>query len=696
MSPIFEHTATVTSHEQSLLPQPPLDLLVLSQCSAIYNGDFEVAASQITRTAGIALGVERFSIWLYQSAGDTLNQVDTYLLSQRCHTSGLSIQAADYPDYFEAFTERDWLVISDITDSAQVSALQNFTHRWLEPRNIQALLEVPIRQAGKVVGVVRCEQVGAPRQWQIAESYGMVAIAALTTLALTNRAQKQCLHLNGRHQRYSLLVTDILKAAQTRQDTQQLFSQIVTEVGQTLDADHCLIWNHEPDQPDRFTPLAQYCQKDLSPETCLPDPAKFQRLLDQDIPLLLDTLRDPNANSNEGDNDAVYQLALCATYGGRANGVISLQTRIPCEPEALGVLQTIAAYVGILLAHHHLRNQEEQQLGTLSRQQQQLQREIIERQQVAQAWQESQRFIQSILDASTNILYVNDYTNGQNLYISRWIHNVLGYLPEDVQAMGDFLDQLVHKNDRQGIRKLRRKLSALNNGEIIEMEYRLQHRQGNWRWLLCRETVFQRDESGEPSQIFGTATDITERKQAEDALREVNQELKRLASIDGLTQLANRRSFDEYLQQEWNNLQTTRASLALILCDIDYFKRYNDNYGHQAGDTCLKKVAQAIDQAVKRGFDMVARYGGEEFAIVLPNTTLEGALTVAKNIQKEVKTLQIPHAQSGIGQYITVSLGIAAIDALSAAGPETLIAAADRGLYRAKYEGRDRLCVEPL
>ena len=335
--------------------------------------------------------------------------------------------------------------------------------------------------------------------------------------------------------------------------------------------------------------------------------------------------------------------------------------------------------------------------SALDKQKLQLKRETIEREQAEQAWQESQRFIQGILDASTNILYVDNFADGRNIYISRWIMNVLGYEAQDIQKLGaGYLEKLVHADEKELMSSERRKLSAINDGEVVENEYRFRHRQGNWRWLLCRETVFQRDEDGQPTQVFGTATDITKRKHTEMALQDLNRDLKRLASMDGLTQVANRRSFDSYLKQEWQNVGSGRSSLSLILCDIDYFKSFNDTYGHQAGDVCLRRVAQSIAQAAKRSTDLVARYGGEEFAVILPSTDMKGVQQVAKTIQQEIQQLDIPHSQSGVSRCITLSLGIAVVSSTENGHPDMLVAAADQGLYQAKYEGRDRYCVGTL
>jgi diguanylate cyclase (GGDEF)-like protein/PAS domain S-box-containing protein len=365
------------------------------------------------------------------------------------------------------------------------------------------------------------------------------------------------------------------------------------------------------------------------------------------------------------------------------------------QPHRWSELDQSTALSVALLAAAAINAQQQQSLSSqLVIHNRQLRRETIERQQAEQAWQESQRFIQGIIDASTNILYVDSFADGSNFYISRWIKHVLGYEPSDVQKLGpQYLEQLVHADEKQHMVAERSKLSAINDGEVVENEYRFRHRQGNWRWLLCRETVFQRDSEGQPTQIFGTATDITKRKHAEVALKEFNRELERLASMDGLTKVANRRSFDKYLAQEWENVGSGRSSLSLILCDIDYFKNYNDTYGHQAGDVCLRQVAQAIKRAVKRSSDLVARYGGEEFAIVLPNTSVAGVEQVALEIQRAIKNLDIPHSRSEVSSCITLSLGLSAISCTDNRHPGMLVAAADQGLYQAKYEGRDRFCL---
>ncbi len=184
-----------------------------------------------------------------------------------------------------------------------------------------------------------------------------------------------------------------------------------------------------------------------------------------------------------------------------------------------------------------------------------------------------------------------------------------------------------------------------------------------------------------------TFRNITERKQME-------LDLARQANLDGLTNIANRRCFDEQLDKEWRRCLREQQPLTLMMSDVDHFKPYNDTYGHQMGDECLKQIANALTRVTRRPGDIVARYGGEEFVVILPYTDSAGARQVAEAFRAEIQRLQIPHASSDVEPYVTLSIGIASTTPTRQDVPEALLAAADKALYGAKDEGRNRIVVQ--
>jgi two-component system cell cycle response regulator len=170
-------------------------------------------------------------------------------------------------------------------------------------------------------------------------------------------------------------------------------------------------------------------------------------------------------------------------------------------------------------------------------------------------------------------------------------------------------------------------------------------------------------------------------------------QVERLAHLDGLTQIANRREFDRYLTQEWQRLQREQSSLALVLADVDHFKGFNDTYGHLAGDDCLRAIGQLLDQVTKRPADLAARYGGEEFALILPNTCSAGAIALVSEAQTHLNRLAIPNRASPLYGQVTLSFGVTALVPTLALSPEVLMQRADQALYAAKKAGRNGYCL---
>lgn len=178
--------------------------------------------------------------------------------------------------------------------------------------------------------------------------------------------------------------------------------------------------------------------------------------------------------------------------------------------------------------------------------------------------------------------------------------------------------------------------------------------------------------------------DITARKKLE-------KELKEASIIDGLTGIPNRRYFDETILRDWNLCSRNSRYLSLIMFDIDFFKNYNDSYGHLSGDECLKMIAQTVRHSLKRSSDVVCRYGGEEFAVILSETNMEGARIVANQIQDEIRALAIPHCSSSVSSIVSTSIGIATVIPRSQSDPTELISKADKALYIAKEAGRNSI-----
>jgi diguanylate cyclase (GGDEF)-like protein/PAS domain S-box-containing protein len=271
----------------------------------------------------------------------------------------------------------------------------------------------------------------------------------------------------------------------------------------------------------------------------------------------------------------------------------------------------------------------------------------------------------------------------------RWwsprFYELIGYSADELTPTEDHLKSLLHPDDRD--RVWDEGTGQLRKGDVMDVDFRLKTKHRGYRWFNSRARA-DRDAEGRMTRIAGSITDIHEKRTAEDALHSAQAELTRLSYRDPLTDLHNRRYFEEHFQREWERARRNRQALSLVLIDLDHFKAFNDQYGHQAGDAALVKIAQVLSRCANRATDIVARLGGEEFGIVLPDATGAGAEEVANRVLAQLVAAEIAHAGAP-NKIMTLSAGVASIEGPEGPGPSELFEQADKALYEAKRRGRN-------
>lgn len=316
-------------------------------------------------------------------------------------------------------------------------------------------------------------------------------------------------------------------------------------------------------------------------------------------------------------------------------------------------------------------------------------RDITKRVADEQRLVESEARYRLLADSSTDMVFQLDRELVRR-YVSPACREVLGYEPEEMCGVRPL--SMTHPED---VPRLALVLHSLLAGAVERYSIitRVRHRDDRWIWVEAQLRVVIDPATGERSGIIGTLRDISARKAIEDEAADANRQLRALAREDSLTGLANRRAFDDVLQREHRRARRDKKNLALIMIDVDWFKAFNDRYGHPAGDECLRKIAKTIAGELRRPGDVAARFGGEEFAALLSDTDEEAAKNVADRIRHSVLALAIKHDVSP-HDIVTVSAGVAAIGEIrSDDEPDQLLQSADRALYCAKSGGRNTVAV---
>jgi diguanylate cyclase (GGDEF)-like protein/PAS domain S-box-containing protein len=293
----------------------------------------------------------------------------------------------------------------------------------------------------------------------------------------------------------------------------------------------------------------------------------------------------------------------------------------------------------------------------------------------------------TLLESTKAIPWKIEWSTMQFAYIGPQIEALLGWTPESWSTVQDWADRM-HPDDRQQVVDFC--VAQSKAGVDHEADYRALTRDGGYVWL--RDVVHVvRDEAGAVESLVGFMFDISERKRTEEELLRLQRELQDLSFKDALTGLANRRRFDSLAYLEWDAARRHQRPLSILMIDIDFFKQYNDHYGHIQGDECLKRVAKSLNFGATRTRDFVARYGGEEFALVLPDTDERGAESVATRCRDALLAEHIPHETSAVAPNVTVSIGLGTIVPAPSDELVNFIEEVDRRLYRAKQGGRNTL-----
>lgn len=311
-------------------------------------------------------------------------------------------------------------------------------------------------------------------------------------------------------------------------------------------------------------------------------------------------------------------------------------------------------------------------------------RQITERKRTADKLLESEKSFRMLAENTSDMISKHNL-DGLYTYVSPACYALLGY--RDIELIGKSPFLLYHPDDKE--RMLDNQRQIYDHVDENTISYRIKRKDGVYRWFESTARVVLHD--GDRTQtIVSVSRDITPRKEIELKMLEQYQIMHALSHVDELTTIANRRSFDEIWNNEWEDAHRHHMPVTLMIGDIDNFKAYNDTFGHQKGDECLKQIAAAMRSALKRPLDIVTRYGGEEFGIILPQTSKERATTIARRLLEAVAQLKIPHSDKSGSTYVTISLGSATWEPDSPLSQNELFALADRALYQAKHEGKNR------
>jgi diguanylate cyclase (GGDEF)-like protein/PAS domain S-box-containing protein len=655
------------------LQQQQLVILELSQRQELYTGDLATALDTVTQTAAHTLHLEWVSIWWRQPGTSTLDMacVSRFSLSQNCHSAGLNLVAANYPHYFESITQHRILVVEDVLHDPRV---QEWVESYLRPQGIVSMMDVPIRSEGALMGLICFEQVGTPRHWLLEEQHFAAYLANMVALIYEVGHRKQAeAALRLREQEFRTL-TENTPDFVMRCDRQFRFLYVNPAVTQ---------------------------QTALSAATMVGKTSQELGFPKSLVDLWHGGMAQVLATGQE--HTLEYTMTL-------ARGDFTYSSRVVPETDATGDV------ISLLIVSRDITDLKRAQAELLAQSQREYTLRLITQhiretldldiiltqavEQVQHAFQADRTLIFRFnSDHSGIVIREVVRPDFPSTLEKRW-----EYEDFPLECYADYargMARIVDDNDLAGCAACPTKFMQTTGmqSRIVAPILQGQEDGGTRVWGLLMTQAYATPRQWRPDEL-DLLQQVAEQlaialHQAEllQQLQSVNQELENLTNTDALTQVANRRYFDHALAQEWQRAQRDRSPLTLLLCDIDFFKQYNDTHGHPAGDVCLVAVAQALASCLKRSSDCLARYGGEEFAIILPNTDRRGAQALVSRLQRAIAALELPPAAHVEAPRMTLSFGVAIALPDRPLTPQDLVEWADQALYRAKQTGRNRLCL---
>jgi len=656
-------------HQQ--LQQQQLAMLELFQRQELYSGDLAMALRYITETAAQTLQLDRVSVWWLQAETPLLVCADLFCRDQNRHLTLPPFSMADYPIYFRAMVNNR-IIAAD--DAHQDPRTQEFAQTYIRSEGIVSMMDVPIRSEGQLIGVLCFDQTHAPHPWRVEEQHFAIYLASLVALVKESGdrrlAEKQ---LTQREQEFRALAENTPDCI-LRCDRQYRFLYANPAVAALNQLPQAAILGKTPQElgfPDILTSRWQ---------------GAFERAFTTGQTQTLD-----------------YTMAL-------PTGPKTFDSRIVPEFDGDGRVETVLIVARDIT---DLRRAQEdsiyqaEQERTLRLITQHI-RQTLHLDDILEA---AVSEIQRVFQADRTLIFRLD-SDHSGVVIKEMVRPAYPITLE-MRWEDECFPPECYAAYAQGMARIVSDVALDTWGECLVdfmRDTQVQSKmvapilQGQadgtsrvWGLLITHACAtprqWQPEELNLLQQVAEQLAIAVYQAELHQQLQTTNQELEHLSNTDALTQVANRRCFDQTLTQEWRRAQREQTSLALILCDIDHFKQYNDTYGHPAGDGCLIAVTQALQTCVNRATDCLARCGGEEFGIILPQTDVQGAIAVVQNMQAAIANLQLDHPTQPNASPITLSFGIVATLPSTTSSPEALIQQVDKALYQAKQTGRDRFCI---